>query len=250
MAGELLLAGMAGAVAGSFLATVAIRDGRGEPVSRGRSRCDRCAVPVPIWANVPVASWLWLRGRCGACHAAIDPRHPLLEIACLLLAVASVASRPGTAGWAGAVFGWLLATLAVIDAGSFRLPDRLVLPLLGSGLAAGAGGLPPPLQDRLWGAGVGFVALTLLAAAYRRSRGREGLGAGDAKLLAAIGAWLGWQPLPWVVLAAAVLGLGATAARAVAEERVTATDRLPLGTLLAMAAWPAWLIGAVAGAGR
>jgi leader peptidase (prepilin peptidase)/N-methyltransferase len=239
---ELLLAAAIGAIAGSFLSTWAVRYERGDTAIRGRSHCDRCGTAVPGWANVPIASYVMLRGRCRACNGAIDRRHPLLEMICMLVAATSVAVHPGLTGWTGAVFGWLLATLAVVDARQFRLPDKIVLPLAALGLMAGAYGVPPPLSDRLWGATGGLVVLTLIAFAYRAVRGRAGLGRGDAKLLAAIGAWIGWQPLPWVVMVAAMVGLLWTAWRIFRGERVTASDKLPLGTLLAIAAWPAWLI--------
>ena len=99
-----------------------------------------------------------------------------------------------------------------------------------------------PLEERLIGAAAGFLALALIAFAYRRLRGREGLGGGDPKLLAAIGAWLGWQQLPFVMLGAGLLGLAAVLLRAARGETIAATDRLPLGTLMALAAWPIWLI--------
>lgn len=242
MTGEAVLAAVIGAIAGSFLSTWAVRYERGESATHGRSRCDHCDVEVPGWANVPIASYAGLRGRCRACGGAIDFRHPLLEIICLVVAVVSVVTHPGAAGWAGAVFGWLLATLAVVDARQFRLPDIVVLPLLGLGAVSGAIGLSPPLVDRAWGAAGGFATLTLIALAYRALRGRDGLGRGDAKLLAAVGAWIGWRPLPWVVVAAAAIGIGWTAWRALRGHRITASDRLPLGTLIALAAWPAWLV--------
>ena len=111
---------------------------------------------------------------------------------------------PGWLGLAGALFGWVLLTLALLDAGHFWLPDKLTLPLLLLGLAIVN---EPPLLHRLIGAAAGYAVLALIALAYRAARGREGLGGGDPKLLAAIGAWLGWQALPFVLLAASLAGL-------------------------------------------
>lgn len=152
-----------------------------------------------------------------------------------------MAARPDAAGIAGAVFGWLLATLALLDFEHFWLPDALVFPLGLIGLGLGAAGFDPSLFDRMTGALAGFLVLTFIAWGYRQLRGRVGMGQGDAKLLAAIGAWLGWRMLPWVVLIAALVGLGWCAVAFAMGRRVALTDRLPLGTLLAIAAWPCWL---------
>lgn len=237
-------AGLAlGAVAGSFLATLAIRWARDESVMRGRSRCDACGRTVPAWRLVPVLSFLIAGGRCGDCGAAIDRRHVLMEIACALIGGAALAVRPDLVGLAGALFGWLLATLALLDLDHFWLPDALVAPLAILGLATGMAGVDPPLGDRLIGAAAGLLSFALIAWSYRRLRGRIGMGQGDAKLIAAIGAWLGWRPLPWVVLAAVFLGLGWCALAMARGRQFTSGDRLPLGTLLAIAAWPCWLLG-------
>ena len=232
-----------GAVAGSFLATLAIRWGRDESVVRGRSRCDVCGALIPGWALIPAISIVLLEGRCRACAAPIDRRHLALELGCMAIGGASLAARPGAEGLAGALSGWLLAALALLDLDHFWLPDRLVAPLLLLGLAAGAYGIDPSLSDRIAGALLGFALLTIVGWSYRRIRGREGLGQGDAKLLAAIGAWLGWRALPDVVLLAALLGLGWTLLLAARGRTVSLVDRLPLGTLLALAAWPLWVAG-------
>jgi leader peptidase (prepilin peptidase)/N-methyltransferase len=239
-------AGLAlGAVAGSFLATLAIRWGRDESVMNGRSRCDACGHIVPAWRLVPVWSFLAAGGRCGACRAVIDRRHFVMEIACALIGGAALAVRPDIVGLAGALFGWLLATLALLDLDHFWLPDDLVVPLATLGLAAGMTGAEPPLGDRLIGGAAGLLSFTIIAWSYRRLRGRIGMGQGDAKLIAAIGAWLGWRPLPWVVLGAALLGIGWGALAMSRGRRFAPGDRLPLGTLLAIAAWPCWILGQV-----
>ena len=156
-----------------------------------------------------------------------------MELGCGLLGGISIACSPNWNGVAGAFFGWMLATLAIIDRDHFWLPDRLNLPLALLGLAIG----PAALPDRLIGAAAGFLALASIAAAYRLARGRVGLGQGDAKLLGAIGAWLGWRVLPWVVLAAC--GIGILWAACGRKGRL---DRLPLGTMLAAAGWGTWVI--------
>lgn len=235
----------AGLIAGSFLSTVAIRLGQGVSIARGRSRCDGCGVVISAPGLVPLASFVVQRGRCRSCGAAIDRRHPLLELACALIGALALAVHPGVAGAAGAVFGWLLATLALIDIDHFWLPDRLVAPLGLAGLGAGLLGLAPPIADRLIGAAGGFGLLAAVGWAYRRWRGRDGLGGGDAKLFAAIGAWLGWHALPATLLLAALAGLGWCLVMIAAGRTVSAGDRLPFGALLALAAWPLWLSGAL-----
>lgn len=230
-----------GGIAGSFLSTLAIRWMRGERVSRGRSQCDGCRVAIDWRWNVPLISYALLRGRCPNCRVALDPRHPLLELGCALIGAAALAIYPTIAGLLAAVAGWLLATLALLDWAVLWLPDPLVGALALIGIAAGVTGQPPPGLDHLIGAVAGYASLTLIRLVYRHLRGREGLGGGDPKLLGAIGAWLGWALLPWVVLIAAALGLGLAGAQALRGRTVRATDRLPFGTLLACAAWPLWL---------
>lgn len=149
---------------------------------------------------------------------------------------------PGQAGLMGALFGWLLVTLAALDLKHYWLPDRLVLVLLLVACVSAAAGLTPPLIDRAIGAAAGYGVLALIATAYRRIRKREGLGGGDPKLLGAIGAMLGWQALPLVLLGASGVGLLFVALRIAGGQKVMATDRLPLGALMALAAFPVWIL--------
>ncbi len=142
-----------------------------------------------------------------------------------------------------ALLGWQLLLIAVIDAEHFRLPDLLTLPLLATGgLAALLLDHTAPL-DAVIGAGLGFGGLWLLAFAYRRLRGREGLGDGDPILLAAGGAWVGWIGLPSVLLWAAAAGLSVVTARLLVGGKVSGDDRLPFGPCLAVGIWLTWMIG-------
>lgn len=240
----ILSGALVGLVVGSFLAALVVRWPAGRSVARGRSACDQCGTALR-WHNlVPLFSFVAARGRCRSCGGWIDPVHPAVEAAAAVIGAAALAVAPSWQGLAGAVFGWMLLALAVLDFRHLWLPDRLTLPLFVLGLAAGLAGLPPPLLDRAIGAAAGFVALWLVGFVYLRLRGRSGLGGGDPKLLAAVGAWLGWAALPWVVLLAALAGLAAVSVQAVRGRPVGATQPLPLGTLLAAAGFAMWLVSA------
>lgn len=227
----LILGAVLGAIVGSFLATLVIRMPRGEQAVTGRSRCDHCRRELAAHELVPVLAHVWLGGRCPACKARIDPVHWQVELSAALVGGLSLGLAWGWTGLALALFGWLMVPLAWLDWRHFWLPDRLLVPLAIGGLALG-GVLGPPLPDRLLGGLAGWGALTLLVRAYRKLRGREGLGQGDAKLLGAIGLWLGWVPLAPILALAALLGIAVALARGL--ER---TDALPFGTMLAAAAW-------------
>ena len=214
----------------------------GESASRGWSRCDGCGVAVPAASLVPILSYIVQRGRCRSCGAPIDRVHPTIELAAAAIGGAALIVAPPLQALAGMILGWALLLLIVLDTRHFWLPDRVTLPLLVAGLLVAILGLGPSISDSIIGAGAGFASLWLVATGYRRIRGRIGLGGGDPKLFAAIGAWLGWAPLPFVLLGAALMGLGVLAVRSVRGRSVTATDRIALGALLALAAWPVWVV--------
>jgi leader peptidase (prepilin peptidase)/N-methyltransferase len=231
-----------GAVIGSFLAAILVRWPEGRSVMKGRSQCDSCGRTLSPRDLVPILSWLLVKGRCRHCGARIDRRLLAVEAGAALIGLTAIAAHPLPAALFTAIFGWWLFLLAALDVEHQWLPDRLTLPLIPAGLAIAWAGIGPPFTDRLIGAAAGFLVLALIAFAYRALRGREGLGGGDPKLFAAIGAWLGWQALPFVMLAAGLLGLVAMLLKRLRGEAVAATDSLPLGTLLALTAWPIWLI--------
>ena len=239
-AGWALALGVLSAIVGSFLANLVVRWTREESVVRGRSACDACGRTLGVGELVPLASWLVQRGRCRGCGAGIDPRHAAIEAGCALVGVSAGLVAAGPEGVAGAVFGWLLLTLAAIDASDFWLPDELTAALALTGVATGWW-FAPASADRLIGGVAGFAALWGVAFAYRRLRGREGLGGGDPKLFGAIGLWLGWQLLPAVLLLAGLIGLGVALFQHLRGRDVAADTALPLGTFLAAAAYPAWL---------
>lgn len=236
-----LLGAVGGAIIGSFIATLVIRWPQDRAVSQGRSACDACGKPLNIVDLIPVLGFAVRRGRCRQCDAPINWRHPAIEIAAALIGAAALAAAPGYAGFAGALFGWMLLAAGAIDAEHFWLPDAITLPMAVLGIAAAALA-PPDLADRLIGLAAGFGSLWLVAAGYRWLRGREGLGGGDPKLFGAIGAWLGWSALPFVLLLASLAGLGAVATAMLRGQAISATTRLPFGSLLAVAAFPVWLV--------
>lgn len=230
-----------GAIAGSFIATVLIRWPKGLPIT-GRSRCDSCDARLHALDLVPVLSWAALRGRCRGCGARIDMRHLAIELAAAAIGLVALLAHPLPLAAATALLGWWLLLTAALDLEHHWLPDALTLPLIPLGLAAAWAGLGPPLADRLAGAAIGWAALAGLAFLYRRLRGRDGMGGGDPKLMAALGAWVGAWQLPALLLGAGLLGLAAVLAMRLRGAPVAATTRLPLGTLLALAAWPVWLV--------
>ncbi|WP_420496842.1 prepilin peptidase [Sphingopyxis macrogoltabida] len=237
-------AALIGLVLGSFIATLVMRWPQGRSVL-GRSQCDACHQPLDVRDLVPLLSALWSRGRCRRCGAPIDPFHGRVEIVSALIGAVALVSMAGTAGWLWALFGWLLLPLALLDARHFWLPDRLNALLAMVGLLFAGPLLGTPLLDRWIGALAGGLVLAAIALLYRRVRGAEGMGGGDPKLVAAVGAWLGWQALPLMLLLAS---LGGIAWVLVAQKREgdapLALRRVPFGVFLCAAAWiavPVWL---------
>ncbi|WP_408015288.1 prepilin peptidase [Sandaracinobacteroides hominis] len=232
-----ILGGLFGLVAGSFLATLVLRWPEGRPLS-GRSACDSCGATLAPRDLVPLLSWLVLRGRCRRCGASIDTTHPLIELACATAGVLALVALPGPQGFAGALLGSLLVALIALDIRHFWLPDALTLPLLAFGLLLG----PSPFPDRLLGAAIGSGALLAIALAFRWLRGREGMGMGDIKLMAALGAWLSPAHLPPLLLLAALIGLGMAGVSRLRGRRLDSATRIPFGACLAAAAFPLWLL--------
>jgi leader peptidase (prepilin peptidase)/N-methyltransferase len=230
-----------GAIAGSFLATAVIRWPLDRRVS-GRSACDQCGRRLGVIDLIPIIGFLVRRGRCASCGGMIDRRHLMIEVAAALIGALAFALAPGIAGITGAVFGWFLLLLGVLDVEHFWLPNRATGVMALTGIAAGAAGAAPFPNDRLIGAAAGFLSLWLVARVYRLLRRREGMGGGDPKLFGAIGAWLGWTALPFVLLIAALVGLAAVLSARVLGREVRADTRLPFGALLAVSAWATWIV--------
>ncbi|HKX43703.1 MAG TPA: A24 family peptidase [Burkholderiaceae bacterium] len=187
---------------------VAIAEPAPITLSTPRSRCPSCGHQIAWHENIPVLSWLRLRGKCSACKTPISMRYPAIEILTgLLFAAVGVhfGAHPTTLLWCGLVA--TLVALAFIDLDTQFLPDSLTLPLVWAGIASAAfGWIPVSLKDSVYGAMAGYLSLWLVFHAYRIIRGREGMGAGDFKLLAALGAWMGWLAIPSIILLASAVG--------------------------------------------
>jgi len=216
-----------------------------------RSACPSCKTPIAAWHNVPVVSWVLLRGRCAHCGKRIPARYPLVEGLTAVLS-AAVAWQLGF-GWpalAALLFTWFLVALAFIDLDHQLLPDALTLPLLWGGLgvsliAAHGGGravVPVELRSSLIGAMAGYVSLWSVYHLFRLLTGKEGMGYGDFKLFAALGAWLGWQLLLPVILIAALAGAVVGIALISLRGRSRATP-IPFGPFLAAAGWLMLMFG-------
>jgi leader peptidase (prepilin peptidase)/N-methyltransferase len=196
-----------GACLGSFLNVCIHRIPADESVVHPGSRCPRCRTPIAWHDNVPVLSWLWLRARCRSCQAPIPARYPLIEIATGTLAVLALAAF-GPSAEAGIAFAFTAALLLItfIDLDHRFIPDEVSLPGIVVGLAASFLDAPPTPLESLLGTLAGGGILWAVAWGYERATGVEGMGLGDVKLLAMIGAFLGWQAIPLVLIVASVTG--------------------------------------------
>lgn len=208
-----------------------------------RSRCPHCGHGISAWENIPLLSYAILRGRCRECHAPISPRYPVVELICGLMTATAAWYFGFTLATAGAMlFGWALLALTGIDIDHQLLPDDITLPLLWLGLIFNLQGTFTNLHSAVLGAIWGYLSLWLIFQAFRKLTGKEGMGFGDFKILAAIGAWLGWQLLPLVVILAA--GVGAVVGISmILMRRAESQTALPFGPYLAAAGWIALFWG-------
>jgi leader peptidase (prepilin peptidase)/N-methyltransferase len=230
---------------GSFLGVLIRRLPMELPIGMARSRCESCGRPLGAIDLVPLLSYAAFGGRCRTCRAAIGLQHLAIEIGALVVAVwAALADAGPERVWSDCALGWTLLALAWIDWEHLCLPDTLTLPLLVLGLVVAWVEAPFGLTDHAMGALIGYLGFWLLAWLYRSARGREGLGLGDAKLLAAAGAWLGAAALPRVVLIAAACGIGVSLVGAWRHGRLDRTAAVPFGPCLGLATWLVRLHGA------
>jgi leader peptidase (prepilin peptidase)/N-methyltransferase len=227
---------------GSFAGVLIRRLPTGQPVALARSRCDTCGHTLGPLDLVPLVSFAALGGRCRWCRAPIPRSEAATELAFLAIAAGAVLLETETQLiWLDCVLGWTLLTLAWIDARHMLLPDVLTLPLVLAGLGATLLRDPAAITDHAAAAITGYLAFRSIEIVYRRLRGRDGLGQGDAKLMAAAGAWLGLAALPTVVFTSAVFGLLMAAAMRLGGNRLHAASAIPFGPALCAAIAAAWV---------
>jgi leader peptidase (prepilin peptidase)/N-methyltransferase len=227
---------------GSFAGVVIRRLPAEQPVIFARSQCEACGHVLDPRELIPLVSVAMLGGRCRWCGARIAFTHLAVELAFLVIAAwVVIAEADVLAAWVGCALGWTLVTLAWIDWEHMLLPDALTLPLILAGLGATALQDPSATTEHAAAAAAGYLAFRALEIAYRRLRGRDGLGQGDAKLMAAAGAWLGLAPLPTVTFMAAIVGLAITAGLRTAGQAMHRGSAIPLGPGLCAAIWVTWL---------
>lgn len=207
------------------------------------SHCPQCKTPIRPWHNIPIISYLWLRGRCASCKASIPYRYPLVE---LLTALASVcvAMHTGLGAdlFAGLCFTWLLIAVTFIDIDEHMLPDDITLFGMWIGLLVNTQALFASPTEAIIGAAIGYGALWLIYWAFKLLTGKEGMGYGDFKLMACVGAWLGIQALPIVILIASLVGLSYGGIR-IAFGKQHKHDPIPFGPFIALGAWITFLWG-------
>lgn len=256
-----LLAGILGLTVGSFLNVVCLRlpvmmerdwrsqccellnitdDKSAEPLFNlafPASHCPQCHHTIRAWENIPLLSYLMLKGKCAGCSVRISPRYPIVEaLSCLLSTVVAWHFGFSWACGAALLLTWTLLALAVIDFDTQLLPDDITLPLLWTGLLLSLLGLFTDIQSAVLGAVGGYGVLWSVYHAFKLLTGKEGMGYGDFKLLAALGAWLGWQAIPQIILLSSLVG----AASGIAMVLFKGRDKqipIPFGPYLAAAGW-------------
>lgn len=231
---------------GSFVGVLVVRHDALGSILTGRSACPACKAVLGIPDLVPILSWAWLRARCRHCGASIGLFYPAVEAAALIVAAWAASATDGSLLWMSCVLGWALLALALTDLRYYRLPDFLTLPLIAAGLAANAILDTAPLWHYGLGAAIGYLFVQGLRHIYQKLRGREGMGEGDAKLLAAAGAWVSWWGLPSVIAIGSILGLIAVLVLSWRGGKISLSDRIPFGAFLSLGLWIVWLYGPLA----
>ena len=233
---------LAAPFAGSFLGVLIRRLPRGHLLQPARSCCEACGARIALGDLVPLLSAAVLRGRCRVCRTPFPREVWLIELAAVAVAgTAVLAGMDADWFWPGCVFGWAMLALAWIDWDWMLLPDVITLPLIPAGLFVTLWLAPDDATEHAAAAAAGYCVFWLVNAVYRRLRGREGIGEGDAKLLAAIGAWTGLGSLGPVVLGAALVGLAGGVALMLRGRMISAVTPVPFGCCLALAGWVALL---------
>lgn len=207
------------------------------------SHCPHCKAAIKPWHNIPVVSWLALGGKCHACKKPISKRYPLVEAISGLMSLAvALQFGPNPETIALLLLSWTLIALTLIDADTMLLPDNLTLPLMWAGLVVNYFGYVTDFDSAFWGAIAGYGVLWLVFWGFKLLTGKDGMGYGDFKLLAALGAWLGWQSLPLIILLSSFVG----AAWGLSQVLLRGRDNqqpMPFGPYLAVAGWIAMMWG-------
>jgi leader peptidase (prepilin peptidase)/N-methyltransferase len=228
------------------LLNVAPEPGEAEPppgIVLSRSRCPNCHHRIRPWENVPIASYLFLGGRCAACQAPISPRYPLVELATALLFVITVWHfGPGLHGLTALLLTASLVAMTGVDIDHQLLPDNLTMPLMWAGILLNVWSVHTDLVSSVAGAMAGYIFRWSVYHLFRLITGKEGMGYGDFKLMAALGAWMGWQMLPLIVLLSSVVG-AAVGLTLMAAGRLKRDKPMPFGPFIAAAGWIALIWG-------
>lgn len=207
------------------------------------SHCPHCKSAIKPWQNIPLFSYLILGGKCSNCATPISLRYPVVELVTGLMTLSLMQFFPASLALLGAIFfTWSLITLTMIDIDHQLLPDNITLPLMWLGLALNVAGTYTSLQDAVIGAMAGYLILWSIYWLFKLLTGKEGMGYGDFKLLAALGAWLGWQALPVIILLSSLVGAVCGIALMIIKSRGREIP-IPFGPYLAMAGWIALLWG-------
>ncbi len=212
-------------------------------IALSRSRCPHCGYGIKGYENIPIISFLFLRGKCSSCKGRISWRYPLVELATACLFLTTLLHfGPTTQGFTALAFTAVLVALTGIDADTQLLPDNITLPLMWLGIAVNYFGVFTDLESSVMGAIGGYLILWSIYHLFRLLTGKEGMGYGDFKLLAAVGAWLGWQMLPLAVLLSSVVG-AVIGLLLMGTGRLKRDKPMPFGPFIAAAGWIAMIWG-------
>ncbi len=228
----------------NFLELEADKDQPVFNLAKPDSRCPHCNHKIRIWENIPVISYLILRGKCSSCRAPISIQYPVIETVTAILSVL-VAIKFGVTveTLLGLIFTWALISLTMIDAQTQLLPDNITLPLLWLGMLINTSELYTDLESSVFGAALGYLALWSIYKLFKLVTGKEGMGYGDFKLLAALGAWMGWAMLPQIILLSSLVGAIIGISMIVFSKHDKSVP-IPFGPYLAIAGWIAFMWGA------
>lgn len=227
----------------SFLEIEASKSDEVFNLSKPNSSCPECGHKIRPWENIPVLSYLLLRGKCSSCHTHISSQYPIIEASTAVLSVL-IAVKYGASAetFFGLILTWALISLTMIDAKTQLLPDSITLPLLWLGILLNTSKLFTTLESSVYGAVIGYLVLWSIYKLFKAFTGKEGMGYGDFKLLAALGAWMGWEMLPQIILLSSLVGavIGITM---IIFTRHNKNIPIPFGPYLAIAGWIAFLWG-------